>query len=440
MNSLHKIIQNQGFIKQEDKLLLCVSGGRDSMVLLHLMFDLGYHIMVAHVNYHLRLDSDRDEALVKAWCESNRIVCAVKSIEPGDLVPGNLQENARRIRYQFFLEIAAKESCKWIITAHHSADLVETFLMNLSRGSGIVGLKSIPALQGNILRPLLSCDPKLIETYAQNHGILYNHDESNLKSEYLRNFFRNTIIPAIEDRLPHFSMNVVKSVCLIQDASEILDDQYDQWRKINVSDEGKEVFKLSRYDHRYFLSRYFLEIGFGYEQINLILDKNTHTGAQFTAVKNDKLIRIDRDWIWIFLDLNSEFNQTETFKLEAQKLKFANWNLEIEIFPKEHLKQYTSKFQTNMLYGDMAKISERLVLRQWESGDRMKPFGMTIGTKKLQDIFSNKKLAQHEKMNAVILQDSEKIVAVIPHLISEEVRVDERTEMIFSVRFWKERK
>ena len=70
----------------------------------------------------------------------------------------------------------------------------------------------------------------------------------------------------------------------------------------------------------------------------------------------------------------------------------------------------------------------------------MKPFGMTIGTKKLQDIFSNKKLAQHEKMNAVILQDSEKIVAVIPHLISEEVRVDERTEMIFSVRFWKERK
>ena len=312
--------------------------------------------------------------------------------------------------------------------------------MNLSRGSGILGLKSIPALQGNILRPLLSCDPKLIETYAQNHGILYNHDESNLKSEYLRNFFRNTIIPAIEDRLPHFSMNVVKSVCLIQDASEILDDQYDQWRKINVSDEGKEVFKLSRYDHRYFLSRYFLEIGFGYEQINLILDKNTHTGAQFTAVKNDKLIRIDRDWIWIFLDLNSEFNQTETFKLEAQKLKFANWNLEIEIFPKEHLKQYTSKFQTNMLYGDMAKISERLVLRQWESGDRMKPFGMTIGTKKLQDIFSNKKLAQHEKMNAVILQDSEKIVAVIPHLISEEVRVDERTEMIFSVRFWKERK
>ena len=256
----------------------------------------------------------------------------------------------------------------------------------------------------------------------------------------MRNFFRNTIIPAIEDRLPHFSMNVVKSVCLIQDASEILDDQYDQWRKINVSDEGKEVFKLSRYDHRYFLSRYFLEIGFGYEQINLILDKNTHTGAQFTAVKNDKLIRIDRDWIWIFLDLNSEFNQTETFKLEAQKLKFANWNLEIEIFPKEHLKQYTSKFQTNMLYGDMAKISERLVLRQWESGDRMKPFGMTIGTKKLQDIFSNKKLAQHEKMNAVILQDSEKIVAVIPHLISEEVRVDERTEMIFSVRFWKERK
>ena len=95
-------------------------------------------------------------------------------------------------------------------------------------------MKSIPALQGNILRPLLSCDPKLIETYAQNHGILYNHDESNLKSEYLRNFFRNTIIPAIEDRLPHFSMNVVKSVCLIQDASEILDDQYDQWRKINV--------------------------------------------------------------------------------------------------------------------------------------------------------------------------------------------------------------
>ena len=86
-----------------------------------------------------------------------------------------------------------------------------------------------------------------------------------------------------------------------------------------------------------------MEIGFGYEQINLILDKNTHTGAQFTAVKNDKLIRIDRDWIWIFLDLNSEFNQTETFKLEAQKLKFANWNLEIEIFPKEHLKQISNK-------------------------------------------------------------------------------------------------
>lgn len=190
--------------------LLALSGGVDSMVLAHLFLTLSkaypeIEFHAAHVNFGLRgLDSQADQQLVENFCRHNHIPLHLYQVQESEKPENSIQIWARELRYSFFRKILKEQHLDFLVTAHHADDNTETFFINLSRGSGIRGLSGIPAAENHILRPLLGFSKKQIYGYAEQNLLMFREDASNGKNDYLRNRFRNIIIPDIEREISGF--------------------------------------------------------------------------------------------------------------------------------------------------------------------------------------------------------------------------------------------
>lgn len=220
--SLRKLLQNP----ESSNFLLAVSGGADSMVLLQLFFSLKLKFQVAHVNYHLRgEDSNADQELVRNFCMKNEIPFHLYDVSEKDEKPENSIQNwARNLRYDFFRKIQKDENLDYLVTAHHLNDELETFLINLSRGSGIKGLSGIPANENQILRPLLNFTKDEIYAFAKENQVEFREDLSNRKNDYLRNSFRNLVIPEIMKTAPNFLNSFRESVHYLREADDFIQD------------------------------------------------------------------------------------------------------------------------------------------------------------------------------------------------------------------------
>ena len=195
------------------KFLLAVSGGADSMVLSHLFRffdsaqnDKGLEFQVAHVNYHFRgEDSNLDQKIVEDFCKKNDIKFHLKDVSEEEKTQmKSLQNWARELRYDFFFKILEEENLDYVVTAHHLNDELETFFINLSRGSGIKGLSGIPKNENRILRPFLTFSKSEIYAFAEENNIDFREDKSNQKDDYLRNKIRNQIVPKMVEVFPNF--------------------------------------------------------------------------------------------------------------------------------------------------------------------------------------------------------------------------------------------
>ena len=211
----------------EQNYLLAISGGPDSMAILDLFSKNKFSFQVAHVNYKLRgEDSDLDQKIVEDFCLKNDLNFHLYEVSSLDNQPQNSIQNwARNIRYQFFKNIQKQGNLGFLVTAHHLNDDLETFLINLSRGSGLVGLSGIPAQKNNILRPLLPFSKKEIYQYLAENKVHFREDETNKKSDYLRNKIRNEIIPKLEETNDHFLNNFKKSLMYLQQSRAFVETQ-----------------------------------------------------------------------------------------------------------------------------------------------------------------------------------------------------------------------
>lgn len=209
------------------KYLLAVSGGADSMVLLHLFKNSGLYFEVAHVNYKLRgEDSEEDQQLVEKICKKSKIPCHQYSITDKNNKPKNsIQEWARNLRYDFFKKIKSERQLSTVVTAHHLNDQLETFIINLAKASGINGLSGMPANDNNIFRPILRFSKKEIYQFASEHQIEFREDLSNQKSDYLRNKIRNEIAPKLLEVNEHFLENFAKSLEYLKQTKHFVSQQ-----------------------------------------------------------------------------------------------------------------------------------------------------------------------------------------------------------------------
>ena len=172
LNKVKNTIEKYNLINENDKILVAVSGGPDSISLLNVLYELKYNICVAHVNHGLRENAKLDEEYVLNYCKEKNIPCFIKRVNLKEMLNGMTTEEAgRKVRYDFFIEILEKENCSKIATAHNNNDSAETVLMNIIRGSGISGLKGIEAKRNNLIRPLIECSRDKIEEYCKKNNV-----------------------------------------------------------------------------------------------------------------------------------------------------------------------------------------------------------------------------------------------------------------------------
>ena len=226
-NNFKKILMTLGEDIPSKKFLLAVSGGADSAVLSHLFRVSGFEFQIAHVNYHFRgEDSNLDQKVVEDFCKKNNIKFHLKDVSEEEKTEmKSLQNWAREVRYDFFFNLLENENLDFIVTAHHLNDELETFIINLSRGSGIKGLSGIPKNENRILRPFLTFSKSEIYAFAEENNIDFREDKSNQKDDYLRNKIRIKIVPKITEIFPNFLEQFGESIGYLATVNQFFQEE-----------------------------------------------------------------------------------------------------------------------------------------------------------------------------------------------------------------------
>ena len=232
----------------EDKILLAVSGGLDSMAMLNLFSECGFTIGVAHVNFQLRgSESDGDAQLVEEVCRNKNIPCFTTRVDTKEYAGQHglsTQIAARELRYNWFREIMAKESYTHLATAHHRNDNLETILLNLARGTE---LKPIPERNENIVRPLLPFSREMIEAYAKENGLAWRDDSSNLTDLYPRNFIRHHIVPRLKELNGSIEDSFERTLAHLKLSRELANRSIVQLKQEAVRQESQQVLITKRF-------------------------------------------------------------------------------------------------------------------------------------------------------------------------------------------------
>jgi len=254
----------------EEKCVVCCSGGVDSIVLFYLMLSLHKNFVVAHCNFKLRdEESDDDEEFVKNICKQNSIEFYSKSFETKKIKEksnNSIQMIARDLRYEFFEELSSLLEIKHILTAHHLNDSLESFLINMSRGSGLDGLTGVPELNGKIKRPLIEFEKKDIIDFALNNNLSWREDSSNKSNSYLRNKIRNNIIPQFDELEGSFLKNFKKTIKYLKMSNSLINQRINQLKLDILNYDEDDIFikisNLQEIDKEAFLYYFLRDYGF----------------------------------------------------------------------------------------------------------------------------------------------------------------------------------
>ncbi|PHO00529.1 tRNA lysidine(34) synthetase TilS, partial [Rhodobacteraceae bacterium 4F10] len=387
LQKLAKHIDEQFPFLKEKKLLVAISGGVDSVVLTHLLHQLHFNISLAHCNFNLRgTESDLDEVFVKELGESLNIQTFTTHFNTNKYAVKNklsTQLAARELRYNWFNSLSQENIFDYILTAHHADDNLETFIINLSRGTGLEGLTGIPPINENIVRPLLIFPREEIVTFAKNNNIEWREDKSNAETKYLRNKIRHQITPTLKELNPNLLNNFNKTIDHLKESQQIVNDKIEEITHEIVSKEGDllkisigKLLKLSNpkaYLYQLLKPYKFTEWDDVYNLIYAQSGKRILTKF-YTLLK-------DRDFLLLLRTNEKPSFEEEYFIIREE-------NKEITAPIKLLLKRVQEKTNTdnNSIYVDDELLSFPLKLRRWKSGDFFYPKGM-LGRKKVSKYF-----------------------------------------------------
>ncbi len=419
------IEQNFAQLKNK-KLLLAVSGGIDSMVLLDLFRQLNYDIAIAHCNFQLRgKESDADELFVKVKSEKLKVKSYFIRFDTEEYSKENklsIQLAARKVRYDWFQELLSKNQLDYLVTAHHLDDNVETFLINFTRGTGLEGLTGIPAQNGIIVRPLLPFSREAIEKYAQVNQIQWREDSSNASDKYLRNKIRHSIIPLLKelnagflDSFQNTLHHLLQAESLVDDAAKLV------YEKVVIEKENQLEIHLKPllefHNYQAYLFQWLKQYGFTawndvYDLVETQSGKQVFSPTHVLLKDREKLILSKR-----------KESATEAIFCIESKESIVNIPLNISFCNVSYL----SESDSNCIFVDEDKITFPLILRKWKTGDYFYPSGMT-GKKKLSKYFKDEKYSLLEKENQWLLCSEDQIVWVIGKRADERFIVKEKTK------------
>lgn len=418
------------------KVLLAVSGGIDSMVLLYLCKELALDIAVAHCNFQLRgADSDADEALVVNYCKENLIPLYKIAFDTETYAQTNkksIQIAARELRYNWFKKICTDNDYHFIATAHHLDDQVETFLINFTRGTGIDGLMGIPEKNENIVRPLLLFSRDEIVSYARKHQINWREDASNAGTKYLRNKLRHLVVPLLKKENPQFLKSFQNTITYLQETQFLAQQSLANFETACVTVTNNQtiinlncVYKFNGYV--YYITHFLKRFGFFVAtEIEKILQ--THSGKM---LKNDKFILLkNRNEIVIYENIPEKKQEYIINNVND----FAKLSLNLKVQEVLSIIGYSDK---NTIFVDCNLLKYPLVLRKPETGDRFQPFGMK-GMKKVSKFFKDEKIPQFQKQQTWILVNGDgKIIWIVGIRADDRFKITENNQKIYQITLQK---
>ena len=402
------------FLK-DTKLLIAISGGVDSVVLFHLLHKLNYDVSLAHCNFKLRgKESDLDEEFIKNLNQisANQIFTIIFDTEKyAKEHKLSTQIAARELRYNWFQKLITEHKFEYVLTAHHADDNLETFLIHLTRGSGLDGFTGIPKVNGNIVRPLLAFSRKEILNYAKDHDIEWREDASNASNKYIRNKIRHQVLPVLKEINPSILDSFATTLENLQESKQIIEDRIENiasevlekeanFIKIDI-EKIKELSNSKAYLYQLLKSYHFTEWNDVYDLLN------AQSGKQVFS-KTHRLLK-DRDVLILSkIDLSNSIEMA--FQIEEEITEITN---PIHLTFKEVIEKSTENKQT--IYVDKDLLKYPLMLRKWEKGDYIYPLGMQ-GKKKLSKYFKDEKFSLIDKENTWLLCNAEnQIMWIINH-------------------------
>jgi len=435
-NFKNHITNNLSFLK-EAKLLIAISGGLDSVILTHLCHKLKLNISLAHCNFNLRgKESDADESFVLELAENLDLEVFIEHFSTNAYAKDNklsIQVAARELRYSWFSDLADSLHFDYIVTAHHADDNLETFLINLTRGTGLSGLTGIPEINENIVRPLLPFSREELETYAKANHLKWREDSSNSSDKYLRNKLRHHVIPVLKETNPELLQNFNTTIENLKDTADIVEESLRAVAKRAIIDldEHKMVLDILPFkkanNPKAYLYEMFKDYGFtAWDDILDLLD--AQSGKQIFS-DHYRLVK-DREHL-ILTELNhSKLGKTE----ESIVIKETDKTIQTPagtLFFDEADALFGKR--TNVIFVDTSKLKFPLTLRQWQKGDVFYPLGMK-GKKKLSKYFKDEKLSLIDKENVWLLISEENIVWVLNRRADDRFKVTDKTTRILQIK------
>lgn len=416
------IARNFPFLKRA-KLLVAISGGMDSVVLTQLCHLAGFDVALAHCNFHLREEeSNEDEKFVREFSEQLGIKVYVAHFDTkayADEHGLSIQIAARELRYDWFSELLETLNFDYLLTAHHADDNLETFLINLSRGTGIEGLSGIPPVNGKVIRPLLPFSREAIFSYLRENDWPWREDSSNIDTRYLRNKIRHDIVPQLKILSSDFLQQFGRTQRHLAECEAILKKHVDEVRKKVIKKEGERwIVDLntlnSLHPQESYLYYLFKDFFFPVDEIRKLLP--AMSGKRITS---DQYIMVkDREYLLV-----------EPLKEEKTACYTIGPDVE-EITTPLHLQFFEGKkagegSKTSALI-DKDKLNYPLKLRKWQKGDYFYPLGMN-NRKKLSKFFKDEKISVLDKQNTWLLCSGDAIVWVIGHRLDNRYKVTPET-------------
>ena len=414
------------------KLLLAVSGGIDSMVLMRLCVEMKMDISVAHCNFTLRGDeSDADEDFVKSQTDKLQIPIFIQKFDTEVLSKQkkqSIQVTARNLRYDWFYTLLNSYHFDYILTAHQLDDSLETFLINFTRGTGLDGLSGIPQQNGNTIRPLLAFSREEIERYAKENNVAWREDSSNASNKYVRNKMRHDVIPLLKEINSSLLTSFENTIASLQQAKSMVDDAskivYNQvvseneTLKIDIS-----KLKLFQNYHAY-LYHWISKFGFtDWNAINEIIDAQSGKNV----FSESHILLKDRNFLIVYQKPEIDYSVRYWINKSDNGCKLP---LQLSLSNVESL----SSSATNVIFVDENKLMFPLEIRRWENGDWFYPSGMN-GKKKVSKFFKDEKYSLLDKSEAWLLCSNNQIVWIIGDRQDDRFKVTETTTKILKIKY-----
>jgi tRNA(Ile)-lysidine synthase len=415
---------------RDKKCLLALSGGVDSMVLAHLLLKQSIAFSVAHANFQLRgSDSEADQTLVEDFCNQHQISCFVQRFDTltyAEQQGISIQMAARELRYQWFETVMQENDLELLLTAHHADDSLETFFINLGRGTGIKGLLGIPEQNDKIFRPLLAFSKDEILHYAEVKSIAFREDSSNTKTNYQRNWFRHQIIPLLKENQPEFLNQALQTMQHLQAVHQFAEGMVQNQLQFLLQNEGDNIQSINIVQlkaipgFQYILFAWLAPFGFtAWDDIYQLLDASS---GKTILSKNYRLLKNREQLLLQPLTFHEE---EEVYEVTASSLNLPidlQWK-ESELIPKEY------EEDSSVVYLDKDSLNLPLQLRRWQKGDYFYPFGMQ-GKKKLSKYFKDEKFSIIDKENTWVLCSDNQIVWVVGHRMDNRFKITSKTKHI----------